>query len=368
MKDKFSDNNLVITKSSINVFPRDISSKDWNLWRFPYSFLFLNLIQYAFIIFAAVCASLYFLFLCVMIFRVFWNIRGKRAAIPTMSRARQLQYQVRETLLWERDLTRVTEGRRELSGVRWRRLTRVDVGSQEFAWVVEVDEKWGWTRIDDGWRELSRVDGGWQELTRVDESWRELRRIDESWRRGLTSVYHWQGLTKVDLGWREFTRFSGSCQRWTRNVEDWRKLTRVDGRWQDFTMVDQSLRDLTRSEFTRVDEGWREISWTDERRRGLNRVHESWNLIWQNGTPDDCWTNWFYDSRSCCSDFPFVIFLPMIEGCVLSFVTGLDLPFWIPDGGHRPVRWAHCGVLYHKQCERGSVEIWRWGIDCGDFK
>lgn len=50
-------------------------------------------LAYAFIIFAAVCASLYFLFLCVMIFRVFWNIRGKRAAIPTMSRARQLQYQ-----------------------------------------------------------------------------------------------------------------------------------------------------------------------------------------------------------------------------------------------------------------------------------
>lgn len=47
---------------------------------------------YGFIIFAAVCACLYFLFLCVMVFRVFWNIRGKRAAIPTMSRARQLQY------------------------------------------------------------------------------------------------------------------------------------------------------------------------------------------------------------------------------------------------------------------------------------
>lgn len=50
-------------------------------------------LAYAFIIFAAVCASLYFLFLCVMVFRVFWNIRGKKAAIPTMSRARQLQYQ-----------------------------------------------------------------------------------------------------------------------------------------------------------------------------------------------------------------------------------------------------------------------------------
>lgn len=52
-----------------------------------------NNLAYAFIIIAAVCASLYFLFLCVMVFRVFWNIRGRRAAIPTMSRARQLQYQ-----------------------------------------------------------------------------------------------------------------------------------------------------------------------------------------------------------------------------------------------------------------------------------
>lgn len=57
--------------------------------------LFLNSLKYAFIICAAICACLYFLFLCVMVFRVFWNIRGKRAAIPTMSRARQLQYQVR---------------------------------------------------------------------------------------------------------------------------------------------------------------------------------------------------------------------------------------------------------------------------------
>ena len=54
----------------------------------------LNSLKYGFIIFAAVCACLYFLFLCVMVFRVFWNIRGKRAAIPTMSRARQLQYRV----------------------------------------------------------------------------------------------------------------------------------------------------------------------------------------------------------------------------------------------------------------------------------
>lgn len=86
-------------------FPKDISCKDSNLIGFHVQFFFLNLIQYAFIIFAAVCASLYFLFLCVMVFRVFWNIRGKKAAIPTMSRARQLQYQVRETLL--REFTRV---------------------------------------------------------------------------------------------------------------------------------------------------------------------------------------------------------------------------------------------------------------------
>lgn len=50
-------------------------------------------VAYAFIIFAAVCACVYFLFLCYMVFKVFWIIRGKRAAIPTMSRARQLQYQ-----------------------------------------------------------------------------------------------------------------------------------------------------------------------------------------------------------------------------------------------------------------------------------
>lgn len=56
--------------------------------------LLLNSLKYGFIIFAAVCACLYFLFLCVIVFRVFWNIRGKRAAIPTMSRARQLQYRV----------------------------------------------------------------------------------------------------------------------------------------------------------------------------------------------------------------------------------------------------------------------------------
>ena len=86
--------------------------------------------QYAFIIFAAVCACLYFLFLCVMIFKVFWNIRGKRAAIPTMSRARQLQYQVRKEME-EMTKTRVSE--------RSRAFTSVHERSRAF---MRVDESW----------------------------------------------------------------------------------------------------------------------------------------------------------------------------------------------------------------------------------
>ena len=114
------------------IFPKISRVTETVIFVGSHVLFFLNLIQYAFIIFAAVCASLYFLFLCVMIFRVFWNIRGKRAAIPTMSRARQLQYQVRETLL--RELTRVNGGRRDLLMLGfivdedWRELTMIDLG------------------------------------------------------------------------------------------------------------------------------------------------------------------------------------------------------------------------------------------------
>ncbi|KAI8509696.1 hypothetical protein Bbelb_121240 [Branchiostoma belcheri] len=47
----------------------------------------------AFIILAGVCASVYFFFLCFMVFKVFRNISGKRASLPTMSDARRLHYE-----------------------------------------------------------------------------------------------------------------------------------------------------------------------------------------------------------------------------------------------------------------------------------
>ncbi|XP_031564321.1 protein wntless homolog [Actinia tenebrosa] len=52
-----------------------------------------NDLAYAFIICAAVCACVYFLFLCVLVIKVFWNIRGKRATFKNMSRARRLNYE-----------------------------------------------------------------------------------------------------------------------------------------------------------------------------------------------------------------------------------------------------------------------------------
>ncbi|KAK2724869.1 hypothetical protein QYM36_001367 [Artemia franciscana] len=50
-------------------------------------------IALAFVIIAGVCAGLYFVFLCYMVFRVFRNIGAKRNALPTMSMARRLFYE-----------------------------------------------------------------------------------------------------------------------------------------------------------------------------------------------------------------------------------------------------------------------------------
>uniref|UniRef100_A0A8C5QGJ5 Wnt ligand secretion mediator n=1 Tax=Leptobrachium leishanense TaxID=445787 RepID=A0A8C5QGJ5_9ANUR len=47
----------------------------------------------AFIIVAGICACLYFLFLCFMVFQVFRNISGKRSTLPAMSKARRLHYE-----------------------------------------------------------------------------------------------------------------------------------------------------------------------------------------------------------------------------------------------------------------------------------
>uniref|UniRef100_A0A8C5CUA6 Wnt ligand secretion mediator n=1 Tax=Gadus morhua TaxID=8049 RepID=A0A8C5CUA6_GADMO len=47
----------------------------------------------AFIVVAGICACLYFLFLCFMVFQVFRNISGKRSSLPAMSKARRLHYE-----------------------------------------------------------------------------------------------------------------------------------------------------------------------------------------------------------------------------------------------------------------------------------
>uniref|UniRef100_A0A1A8PDG7 Wntless homolog n=1 Tax=Nothobranchius rachovii TaxID=451742 RepID=A0A1A8PDG7_9TELE len=47
----------------------------------------------SFIILAGICACLYFLFLCFMVFQVFRNISGKRTSLPAMSKARRLHYE-----------------------------------------------------------------------------------------------------------------------------------------------------------------------------------------------------------------------------------------------------------------------------------
>uniref|UniRef100_A0A672K878 Wntless-like transmembrane domain-containing protein n=1 Tax=Sinocyclocheilus grahami TaxID=75366 RepID=A0A672K878_SINGR len=48
----------------------------------------------AFIIVAGICACLYFLFLCFMVFQVFRNISGKRSSLPAMTKARRLHYEI----------------------------------------------------------------------------------------------------------------------------------------------------------------------------------------------------------------------------------------------------------------------------------
>ncbi|TRZ00832.1 hypothetical protein DNTS_028144 [Danionella cerebrum] len=50
----------------------------------------------AFIIVAGICACLYFLFLCFMVFQVFRNISGKQSCLPAMTKARRLHYEVNE--------------------------------------------------------------------------------------------------------------------------------------------------------------------------------------------------------------------------------------------------------------------------------
>ncbi|OCT84803.1 hypothetical protein XELAEV_18022960mg [Xenopus laevis] len=50
-------------------------------------------IAMAFIIVAGICACLYFLFLCFMVYQVFRNISGKRSNLPAMSKARRLHYE-----------------------------------------------------------------------------------------------------------------------------------------------------------------------------------------------------------------------------------------------------------------------------------
>lgn len=47
----------------------------------------------AFIIVAGICACLYFLFLCFMVYQVFRNISGKQTSLPAMSKARRLHYE-----------------------------------------------------------------------------------------------------------------------------------------------------------------------------------------------------------------------------------------------------------------------------------
>ncbi|XP_018422821.1 PREDICTED: protein wntless homolog isoform X2 [Nanorana parkeri] len=47
----------------------------------------------AFIIVAGICACLYFLFLCFMVYQVFRNISGKQTRLPAMNKARRLHYE-----------------------------------------------------------------------------------------------------------------------------------------------------------------------------------------------------------------------------------------------------------------------------------
>ncbi|KAI4886046.1 hypothetical protein NFI96_028424 [Prochilodus magdalenae] len=64
----------------------------------------VEVVQMAFIIVAGICACLYFLFLCFMVFQVFRNISGKRTSLPAMTKARRLHYEASgrstEDVIW----------------------------------------------------------------------------------------------------------------------------------------------------------------------------------------------------------------------------------------------------------------------------
>nr|XP_055058599.1 LOW QUALITY PROTEIN: protein wntless homolog [Misgurnus anguillicaudatus] len=47
----------------------------------------------AFIVVAGICACLYFLLLCFMVYQVFRNVSGKRSSLPAMTKARRLHYE-----------------------------------------------------------------------------------------------------------------------------------------------------------------------------------------------------------------------------------------------------------------------------------
>lgn len=62
------------------------------------TFSLIGLLQMAFIIVAGICACLYFLFLCFMVYQVFQNIGGKQSSLPAMTKARRLHYEVGDRL------------------------------------------------------------------------------------------------------------------------------------------------------------------------------------------------------------------------------------------------------------------------------
>ncbi|XP_052333242.1 protein wntless homolog isoform X5 [Oncorhynchus keta] len=80
------------TISDVLVFPtRGVQLKNpfYSIWASDVG----TELAMAFIIVAGICACLYFLFLCFMVFQVFRNISGKRSSLPAMSKARRLHYE-----------------------------------------------------------------------------------------------------------------------------------------------------------------------------------------------------------------------------------------------------------------------------------
>ncbi|KAK3749215.1 hypothetical protein QZH41_018268 [Actinostola sp. cb2023] len=85
-----------ITFGGISLLVFDICERGYQLHNPFFSIWATKLgsdIAYGFIISATVCACVYFLFLCVMVVKVFLNIRGKKATFKSMSRARRLNYE-----------------------------------------------------------------------------------------------------------------------------------------------------------------------------------------------------------------------------------------------------------------------------------